>query len=125
MVTLSIESVNDTPLANDDFFSTIKNESLTGNLSFNDTPGDGVTVYNVLPERNAQFGSLDLNSDGSFSYLPDEDFIGTDEFEYQITDQTRKVLQQGYLSLFRPYQPMTMMKMAFKTSKILIETGMA
>ena len=90
VVTLSIESVNDTPLANDDFFSTIKNESLTGNLSFNDTPGDGVTVYNVLPERNAQFGSLDLNSDGSFSYLPNEDFIGTDEFEYQITDQDQE-----------------------------------
>ncbi|MGE0491125.1 MAG: Ig-like domain-containing protein [Vulcanimicrobiota bacterium] len=30
-------------------------------------------------------GSLTLNADGSFIYLPDADFVGTDSFTYQLT----------------------------------------
>ena len=31
-------------------------------------------------------GQLSLNSDGSFTYLPDENFFGTDSFTYYIDD---------------------------------------
>lgn len=31
-------------------------------------------------------GELILNADGSFSYLPDEGFVGTDEFEFAVSD---------------------------------------
>jgi hypothetical protein len=41
----------------------------------------------------AQHGSVDLKLDGSFSYTPDTDFSGQDQFVYRVSDQTGKVAQ--------------------------------
>ncbi|MBL4852298.1 MAG: tandem-95 repeat protein [Gammaproteobacteria bacterium] len=50
-----------------------------------DADGDGLTV-NSTPVSGPANGLLTLNADGTFEYIPNEDFNGTDSFTYQITD---------------------------------------
>jgi len=50
----------------------------------NDEPG--TTVSTASPISSTGHGSLTLNSDGSFSYVPDPNFNGSDMFTYQATD---------------------------------------
>ncbi len=83
-------TVNDTipPTAVNDAFSTNENVSLTtGNVLTNDSDPDGdtLTAVQVTGPTN---GSLTLNSDGTFTYTPNNDFHGTDSFTYQATDGT-------------------------------------
>ena len=51
----------------------------------NDTLGDGTNEVTVLADVSN--GTLTLNSDGSFEYIPDTDFGGTDTFTYTIEDE--------------------------------------
>ena len=70
--------------AADDAYETTQGQVLTvpapGVLG-NDSAGATVTD-NTLP----MFGTLTLNSDGSFTYDPDDDFYGSDGFSYDATD---------------------------------------
>ena len=45
--------------------------------------GETVSISTSQP----QYGTLSMNSDGSFSYTPQAGFAGTDSFSYTITDQ--------------------------------------
>src|SRR5690606_29018849 len=53
----------------------------------NDTDPDGDPLTAVLVSGPSN-GQLELNDDGSFTYTPDPDFVGTDSFVYQATDGT-------------------------------------
>ena len=56
-------------------------------LLSNDSDADGDTlVVNTTPVSNVSDGTLTLNNDGSFLYVPDSDFSGIDNFTYQISD---------------------------------------
>ncbi len=57
---------------------------LLGNDTDNDV-GD-VLVVNTVPVVDVSNGSLTLAADGSFSYVPDAGFNGTDTFTYQVCD---------------------------------------
>jgi VCBS repeat-containing protein len=79
---------NNPPIAIDDAHSTNEDVDLTivspGVLANdNDVDGDALTaVVDTLPSN----GTLSLNSDGSFTYLPDPNFDGTDSFTYLVND---------------------------------------
>lgn len=88
--TVNITVVNTPPVANDDSYVTDKNVQLVvpapGVLG-NDTDADGeslIAFLNVPPTN----GTLTLNSDGSFTYTPNTDFVGTDTFTYHAKDST-------------------------------------
>jgi hypothetical protein len=49
------------------------------------TAGIGTNLTAVLVNGPAN-GMLSLNADGSFSYIPADDFVGTDSFTYQAND---------------------------------------
>jgi hypothetical protein len=53
----------------------------------NDTAPNGATLSAILVTGPAN-GQLTLNSDGSFTYTPNVDFVGTDRFTYQASDGT-------------------------------------
>jgi hypothetical protein len=76
------------PVANDDTYNTNKNTTLNvpapGVLS-NDSDPDGDSII-AIPVTNPSDGTLDLNSDGSFTYTPDTDFSGSDSFTYKAND---------------------------------------
>ncbi len=61
-------------------------ESLPGVLA-NDSDGDGDSLSAVLVTDVAN-GTLTLNVDGSFSYTPDNGFVGSDSFIYRADDGT-------------------------------------
>lgn len=80
-------ATNDPPFAEDDAYHTISNSPLTGNVSNNDSDpnGDPLTV-NTTPVVAPMNGTLVLNSDGTFTYTPNPDFVGNDQFVYQTCD---------------------------------------
>lgn len=90
-VTLRIEMTNAAPVAHNDSYQVGEDEELTvtanAGLLANDSDPDGDTI-SLQPEllSTVQNGQLLLASDGSFQYLPDQDFFGTDSFSYQIAD---------------------------------------
>ena len=46
---------------------------------------DGDALEALLGDRPSH-GTLQLEADGSFTYVPDENFLGRDSFTYQVTD---------------------------------------
>jgi gliding motility-associated-like protein len=84
-VTITIDPINDAPVAEDDTYTTDENVLLTGDVTDNDTDtdGDGLTTTVVTTTAN---GVLVLNADGTFTYLPDTGFTGDDTFTYVACD---------------------------------------
>ena len=77
-----------TPVATDDSFTVGANTLLTNaapGILINDTPGLGTNLTALLV-AGTKNGSLTLNGDGSFGYMPATNFVGTDTFTYQVND---------------------------------------
>ncbi len=77
-VTITVLPIDD-PMAEDDEYTTDEDTPLSGDVSSNDTATDGY-VYVVTNGPNN--GTLVLNPDGTFTYIPDPDFNGFDTFSY-------------------------------------------
>ncbi|NQT38245.1 MAG: tandem-95 repeat protein, partial [Planctomycetes bacterium] len=92
-VTITVDPVNDIPVAvDDDFYSVIEFETLTvdvaGGVLANDTDIDNDPLEAILDVGPAN-GTLQLNPDGSFVYTPDSTgFLGFDTFTYLANDGT-------------------------------------
>ncbi|WP_419192642.1 Ig-like domain-containing protein [Kolteria novifilia] len=84
-VSLTVDPVNDTPVANDDAATTNEDTPTTIDVLANDTDVDGDPL-SVDSFTQPASGSVVLNPDGTFSYTPDSDFHGTDSFTYTVTD---------------------------------------
>ncbi|WP_425004344.1 Ig-like domain-containing protein [Mycolicibacterium sp. S3B2] len=87
LVTVSISSVNDVPVATGDSFTTDEDTPLSGNVLTNDTDVDGDSLTPTLV-NGPTHGELVLNNDGTFTYTPDADYTGADSFTYTATDGT-------------------------------------
>lgn len=76
------------PVANDDSYQTGQAQTMTiaapGVLG-NDTDSD-MHALTASVVSDPMFGTLTLNADGSFTYDPDDDFYGTDDFSYSASD---------------------------------------
>ncbi|WP_370337487.1 tandem-95 repeat protein [Parvularcula marina] len=83
-VTITINGVNDAPIANDDSFSVDEDNVLMGNVKTNDSDPEDHAIS--LLAVDTQHGVLVLNHDGSFAYTPGADFTGTDSFTYVLRD---------------------------------------
>ncbi|MBQ4835874.1 Ig-like domain-containing protein [Pseudoalteromonas luteoviolacea] len=73
------------PIANNDTFSGLQFESISGNVLSNDLDlGFGplqVSSELVSPPQN---GAVSISSNGAFNYVPTNSFFGTDSFVYQV-----------------------------------------
>ena len=78
-------TANVLPVANADTFTVDENEELTDDVSINDTGLDDTPVT-FAEQTGPSNGTLDFNSDGSFTYTPNADFFGSDGFTYSIAD---------------------------------------
>jgi VCBS repeat-containing protein len=85
---IEITSSNCAPIATDDNFNTNQNTTLNGtSLVINDNITDGPALNITLtPINGPSNGSLTINIDGSFVYIPNNGFFGNDQFEYTICD---------------------------------------
>ncbi len=90
-VTIDVQPVNDRPIARPDEYALAKNTTLevdaeSGVLA-NDEDPEGNPLTAILVTTTVD-GTLTLNDDGSFTYVPDLDFAGTDSFTYVASDGT-------------------------------------
>ncbi len=90
-VTITVNPVNDDPIAVNDSYAVNEDAVLTidaaAGVLANDTDADGDPLTATLVSGPAS-GTLTLNADGSFSYTPTANFNGNDSFTYSITDGT-------------------------------------
>ncbi len=85
---VEVRPVNDAPVAVPDFFSVHGDEVLVVNspgILANDTDIDSLTLTPVILNQPSH-GKLQMNTDGSFRYIPDPSFVGTDSFTYAASD---------------------------------------
>jgi hypothetical protein len=86
---VDIANVNHPPVANADAYVTADGTPLVvsaaDGLLANDTDPDGDALNAVLLSAPTH-GRLTFDGDGSFTYVPDEGFVGTDTFDYRASD---------------------------------------
>jgi VCBS repeat-containing protein len=85
VVSITINGAEDSPVAAGDTVSGNEDTVIVGNVLSNDSDVDGDTLTANLVSGPAH-GSLTLDADGSFSYTPDADWNGTDNFTYTAND---------------------------------------
>ena len=87
MVTVLVTPVNDVPIANDDNFVTNEDTPLMGSVAGNDIEVDGETLTFTLTSPPTE-GDISFNDDGTFTYIPAENFNGPVTFEYEACDSS-------------------------------------
>ena len=88
-VTVYVIPVNDLPFANDDLNTTLEDTPLIGaDVTVNDVPsGDGGNVWSLVGANGgAIHGSVTMNSNGTYNYIPNANYHGSDSFTYQLCD---------------------------------------
>ncbi len=83
-VTITVRGVDDPVDAVDDSYTTDEDAPVSGNVLGNDSYPDGLGSVNVVSGPGN--GTLTLNPDGSFTYIPEPDYYGTDTFVYRLCD---------------------------------------
>lgn len=92
-VTIEVNPIDDAPLAVDDEYliddlGSLSVPAAEGVLA-NDSDPDGDSLSAVLVDGPAH-GSLDLDADGSFTYVPEVGFVGQDTFTYRAVAGDRE-----------------------------------
>ncbi len=82
-VTLTVQAVNDEPTALPATIELQEDTAFQGQLSAADIEGDSLT-YGLV--QGPEHGQLSLLEDGSYTYVPNENFTGLDSFLYEVTD---------------------------------------
>ena len=87
-VTITINAVNDVPLAVNDLNTTNEDTPVSGNSASNDTPsGDGGNVWSLVGTNGgAQHGTVTMNPNGTYTYTPAPNYHGSDVFTYKLCD---------------------------------------
>jgi len=82
--TITVNAINDSPVANDDTAAT--DEDIVTNIAVLandvDVDGDSITITAVT----ALHGTVSVNADGTVAYTPKADFNGADTITYTVND---------------------------------------
>ena len=84
-VHITVSTVNDNPVVNDDTASTHSGQAVTIRVLDNDVDGDGDTL-SVRTLSSTSDGTTRINSDNTINYTPGPNFRGIDFFVYVIDD---------------------------------------
>jgi VCBS repeat-containing protein len=86
---VTILGVNDPPVARNDSYTTAEDTALAqpapGVLG-NDSDSDTASVLTAALVTGPAHGTLTLNANGSFTYMPNANFQGADSFTYKAND---------------------------------------
>jgi VCBS repeat-containing protein len=84
IINITINPMNDAPVAADDEDVTNEDEILNGNVA-NDTDSDDITLlYSVITQP--MHGAVLMNNDGTYSFEPESNYNGVDMFTYSVCD---------------------------------------
>ncbi|MDP3928788.1 MAG: PKD domain-containing protein, partial [Bacteroidota bacterium] len=85
IVRITINPVNDLPLAIWDAVTTDEDAPVNGTVASNDIlSGDGGNVWTLV--TGPTNGSVVVNADGTYTYTPNANYNGSDSFIYQLCD---------------------------------------
>ncbi len=87
-VAITVNAVNDAPIANDDAIATGLNQALVlsvASLLANDSDVEG-SALSLASFKQPAHGTLVNNGNGTLTYTPQSGFIGTDSFTYTASD---------------------------------------
>ena len=84
-VNLTVDPVNDDPVAVDDTAIIDEDSSVNLNVMQNDYDVDGVSV-SMDSVTQPEHGTVTINGNGTVTYTPDANFNGADSFTYTIID---------------------------------------
>ena len=84
-VTVDVLAQNDSPVAADDLSATDEDTPVAISVLTNDTDPDGDTL-SVTAVTDPPNGTAVINPDGTITYTPDLNYVGTDTFTYTISD---------------------------------------
>ena len=86
-VSITINNVNIDPVAGADVVNTNEDMSVDINVLSNDTDSDGtIDITSVLISTTPSNGSVTVSSSGIVTYIPNQDFSGSDSFTYTVRD---------------------------------------
>ncbi|MFN0032333.1 MAG: Ig-like domain-containing protein [Flavobacteriales bacterium] len=83
-VVITVLPVNDLPVAYAQQKKVCKNTMLSYDLTSSSTDIDGQTIS--LMSANCDNGTVDFETDGTYQFLPDVDFVGTTTINFEICD---------------------------------------
>ena len=96
-MTISILGKEDkAPVAENSSIETYKNLPNDGKLKVTDPEGQAMT-YSVI--RQPRRGTVTLREDGSFTYTPKKNKVGTDSFTYTATDPAGQVSREATVTV--------------------------
>lgn len=102
-VTIIVEPVNDPPVVADDSYRTDEDRTLSvssgDGVIANDHDPDSTDNLTVSLEDSVAHGTLSLNADGSFQYVPESNYNGTDMFTYRLSDGTTDAANIGTVTI--------------------------
>lgn len=84
-IIVEAECPNRPPVALDDINNTLINTAVSGDVSTNDIEPDGDMSTSALLTGTSN-GTLFFNSDGTYTYIPDSGYVGTDIFTYTLCE---------------------------------------
>jgi VCBS repeat-containing protein len=84
-VSVNVAAVNDAPTTSGGAANVAEDGSVTGQLSGTDVDGDTI-MFGLAENGGPAHGAVTINPDGSYSYTPNPDFVGTDSFTYSVSD---------------------------------------
>src|SRR5262249_29482911 len=84
-VSITVNPVNDAPVADDQAFTTDEDTLLQAQLVATDVDGDSLTFTRLT---NASHGAVSVQSNGQFRYIPFANYNGPDSFTFQVSDGT-------------------------------------
>lgn len=86
MNTLNVSGeIGKVPVAVDDSYLILEDGVLEANVSSNDVRGDGTNIWSLV--TGPGHGSVDLHTNGTFTYDPDDNYSGIDSFTYRLCDK--------------------------------------
>ncbi len=106
-VTVTVNPVNDAPVAEDDSDVTDINTPVTVDLLANDSDVDGDPLTVTEASVPADQGTLVDNGDGTVTFTPADDFVGDATISYTITDGTEEASAEHIVNVSDPAQAPT------------------
>lgn len=98
-VTLTVESVNDAPLANNDAATLDEDTEVTIDLLANDSDIDGLLDPGTLVLTQPTHGEVEDHGDGTVTYRPAANYFGSDQFRYTVQDNEGAVSNSATVTL--------------------------
>ena len=96
VLTVTVDSVNDLPVAILTTSSVDEDGSLEINVLANSSDVDG-DVISVISVSNSANATIEILENGNISYIPNSDFNGEDSFAYTINDGAGGIVTQNIL----------------------------